>query len=135
VTDARLAGFTDRLAATTLTTGGVTADITRLSITAPCDSWYFPRYPELTRILPQAGLPVAIRDFVLDHRELFDGDLIQFGAWINPGTRMCYLDVITRSPSRVEAKRLARRYGAEGGRQVVAIYNPVRGVTERLEKA
>jgi hypothetical protein len=58
--------------------------------------------------------------------------VIQFGAWINPETRQGYLDLIARSSSRVEAEVLARRYGVQGGRQVVAIYNPVRDLTEWL---
>ena len=128
--DARPA-FLNRLAAVTLTTGGVTADITRLTITPPEDSWYFPRHPGLTRIVPQDALAAEIRDFVTEHHQLFvDG--VRFGAWVNPDSQLCYLDLITWASSRREAERLARRYGEEGGRQVVAIYNPVRGVTERL---
>ncbi|WP_427884945.1 hypothetical protein ACQHIV_22445 [Kribbella sp. GL6] len=119
------------LAAVTLSSGGVTADITRRTITPPRDSWYFPRYPGLTRIVPLDGLAAAIRGFVADHRALFT-DEIQFGAWINPDSRLCYLDLITQLPDQAEAERMARRYGVEGGRKVVAIYNPVRALTVRL---
>ncbi|WP_405056164.1 hypothetical protein OG474_25900 [Kribbella sp. NBC_01505] len=129
---AQLPGFTHRLAAATRATGGVTADITRLSITPVHDSWHFPRYPELTRILPLEDLAGSILAFVQEHQDLFDGEVIQFGAWINPATQLCYLDLITRSSSRDEALELARKYGVQGGRQVVAIYNPVRELTEWL---
>jgi hypothetical protein len=125
------ASFTNQLAATILTTGGVTADITRQTVTPPQDSWYFPRHPGLTRIVPQAGLPTAIRDFVAEHFALFDA-AVQFGAWINPDSQLCYLDLITCLGDQAEAERLACAYGAEGGRQVVAIYNPVRVTTVRL---
>ncbi|MFG1906195.1 hypothetical protein [Kribbella sp. NPDC048928] len=128
--DARPA-FPSRLAAVTLTTGGVTADINHETIGPALDSWYFPRYPGLTMIVPQDGLATAIDDFVDDHRALFT-DEVQFGAWINPDSRLCYLDLITHAPERGLAEELAGRYGVEGGRRVVAIYNPVRAVTVRL---
>jgi hypothetical protein len=45
-----------------------------LSVTPLHDSWHFPRYPELTRILPLEDLAGSMLDFVQDHHTLFDGE-------------------------------------------------------------
>jgi hypothetical protein len=48
------------------------------------------------------------------------------------GDRVVYLDLITTAPSVREGLALARRYGPEGGRPVVAICDPLRGTTVRV---
>jgi hypothetical protein len=124
--------FTDLLVGTIQQTGGVTADITAGRLIPAPDAWLLPRYPGLTRIVPLTGLKESLTDFIETHRPVFDGELVQFGAWINPVGRQCYLDLIVQVPSQSEAERLAGRYGREGGRRIEAIHNPALGRTVRL---
>jgi hypothetical protein len=123
--------FVRDLVAITLSTGGATADVPRRVVLQPDDRWYFPRFPELTRIVPLADLEAAFSSFIADHLATFD-DTVRFGAWINPTSRTCYLDLITHVPTEAQAELLAHRYGREAGRPVVAIYNPLRRLTTYL---
>jgi hypothetical protein len=127
-----LPAFVRDLVAITLSTGGATADIPRRLLLRPDDRWYFPRFPELTRIVPLTDLEAAFGSFLSDHLPVFD-DSVRFGAWINPTTQTCYLDLITHAPTEVQAEVLAHRYSREGGRPVVAIYNPLRDLTTYLQ--
>lgn len=126
-----LTAFIRNLVATTLRTGGATADVPRRQLLQPDDQWYFPRFPELTRILPLTDLDTAFGGFISAHLTAFD-DTVRFGAWINTADRTCYLDLITHAPTEAQAAALARRYGREAGRPVVAIYNPLRDLTTYL---
>jgi hypothetical protein len=125
------ASFIRDLVSTTTRTGGATADIPRRRLLRPDDRWYFPRFPELTRIVPLTGLEAAFGSFISDHLTAF-GDSVRFGAWINPTSRTCYLDLITHAPTEAQAEALAHRYSRDGGRPIVAIYNPLRGLTTYL---
>ncbi|MFI5709716.1 hypothetical protein [Kribbella sp. NPDC051620] len=124
--------FADLLVGAIQQNGGVTADITAGRLTPARDAWLLPRYPALTRIVPLAGLRASVVDFIETHKSVFDGDLVQFGGWINPVGRRCYLDLIVQAESQAEAERLAGRYGREGGRRIEAIHNPALGRTVRL---
>lgn len=112
--------------------GGVTADVTRRRLTPARDAWLLPRYPGLTRIVPLTELRESVADFLSAHQAVFDGEKVQFGGWINPVGRKCYLDLIVQVSSQSEAERLAGRYGREGGRRIEAIHNPALGRTVRL---
>ncbi|HVX43738.1 MAG TPA: hypothetical protein VHC49_07620 [Mycobacteriales bacterium] len=109
--------------------GGTTADLH--SLVVPTDQWYFPRFPEHTQIVSLADLPSSLERFVGIHRAVLAGGLL-LGTWINPDNRMCYLDLITRVAAEHRALELARHYSRLGGRDIVAICNPVRGITRRV---
>ena len=123
-------GLADEIVAATLADGGATVDVTSGTLLTADDSWYFPRYPECTRIVPVDGLAAAVLAFAIDHEDVLRTERRWLGTWLNPGSGQCYLDVITRSASRSEALALARRYGREGGRRILAICNPLRQATE-----
>jgi hypothetical protein len=117
------------ICAETFRRGGATADLH--SLVPPTDQWYFPRFPEHTQIVPLTALAPSVGCFVRVHRSALAGDLL-LGTWINPDNRMCYLDLITRVAAEHRALELARHYSRLGGRDILAICNPVRGITRRV---
>ncbi len=125
----------EQIVRTTLDHGGTTADLRTMRIHPAEDAWYFPRFPERTMIVALTGLASSVSGFIEQHREaLITGDL-WLGTWINPESRKCYLDLITRSTDRQDALELARSYSRSGGRKIIAICNPLRRLTVDLDNA
>lgn len=117
---------------TTLDQGGSTTDLVAGRVLPATDAWYFPRFPGRTRIVPLPSLGDSVRSFIDEHRETLTADSLWLGTWINPETRTCYLDLITRTVDEQEARALARTYSREGGRRIIAICNPKRRLTRAV---
>jgi hypothetical protein len=117
------------VAAATRRNGGATVDAGTGALRAPDDRWYFPRYPDLTAIVPPAGLEGALGAFVEHHRGRLASEGLLLGTWIRPATGHCYLDLITSAAGSAEALVLARRFSRLHGRRILAVCNPLRGRT------
>jgi hypothetical protein len=115
--------------------GGTTADLRTMKILPAIDAWYFPRFPEWTMIVALTDLDSSVSHFIEVHREMLITGNLWLGTWINPETRTCYLDLITRTADAQEALALARRYSRYGGRKIIAICNPSRRQTLDLDDA
>lgn len=118
-----------RVVRATLEDGGATVDLTRGTMMEPRDRWYFPRHPELTRIVPVQCLAATIGGFVSEHARLWTRRGLLLGTWVNPDSGDCYVDLITHESSRARALDAARRHGRDGRRAIVALCNPHRRLT------
>jgi len=106
-------------------TGGVTLDLSNLSIVQPKNRWYFPKYPSKTKIIfSEKILSREIIKFTKENILLFQQKKIFLGIWINPDTSEYYFDITTYLIDRKEAIKMARIYGKEQGRKILSIYNP-----------
>ena len=129
------APLVEQIVRMTLDHGGTTADLRTMRIQPVEDAWYFPRFPERTMIVTLTELGSSVSRFIELHREALITGGLWLGTWINPETRTCYLDLITRSADQHEAVELARRYSRDGGRKIIAICNPSRRLTVDLDNA
>jgi hypothetical protein len=125
--------FVERIVAAIRADGGANACVVGERLLPPEDAWSFPRYPERTRIIaPGADLVAELAAFIAANDAQLRAAGCYLGAWINPQTREVYLDIATSRAELGEALALARMLGAQGGRAVVAIYNPARRETVYL---
>lgn len=130
--DQATAVLVEQIVRLTLDHGGTTADLMTMRTLPAVDAWYFPRFPERTMIVPLTDLAPSVHRFIGLHRDTLTDDNIWLGTWINPETRACYLDLITRNADQHEALKLARRYSRVGGRKIIAICNPRRRQTRQV---
>jgi hypothetical protein len=133
--DQSSAFLVEQIVRATLDHGGTTADLRTMKIVPAIDAWYFPRFPERTMIVALTDLDSSVSRFIEVHRETLITGNLWLGTWINPETRACYLDLITRTADQHEALHLARRYSRDGGRKIIAICNPSRRQTLDVDSA
>ncbi len=111
-------------------TGGVSANLRQQKILPDQDWWMFPKYPSITKILPQKiDLELEIGNFVKENMQLLAEKDTYLGIWLNPKTKDYYFDVTTAVDDKKQALEKARKVSMKEGRNIVAIYNPIRDET------
>lgn len=114
-------------------TGGVSASVEQRKLLNPRDSWYFPKYPSRTRIVPQSvNLLIELETFIKDNMELLLEEDTFLGVWLNPNTGHYYIDITTSIDILDLAKKTAKDISQREGRKIVTLYNPSKNKTEYL---
>lgn len=121
------------IAATTIQDGGVTYSFAKNEFITAADAWFYPQYPAITRIVPVNDLTQALSDYVDRHAELLEQNNMFLGTWMNPESKNCHLDITTCRATKEEARKEARRINGEDSGQILAIYNPQRDTSVRLD--
>lgn len=99
------------------------------------DVWCFPKYPSRTIILPSTvDLAASLSEFVDQNKDVLCEEDCWLGTWQNPQTGEYYLDVATGIGDFSMACETAQRLSLMGGRQIVAMYNPLRKETYYLRE-
>jgi len=108
-------------------TGGVSVDIKTRKIIPRQDCWMFPKYPSKTQILSHSTiLRTTIIEFINTNRKrLLEPDCF-LGIWLNPKSKEYYFDITTTERNEDDAIHRAKKVSELDGRNIVAIYNPLK---------
>jgi len=111
-------------------TSGVSVDIKTWKIIPRQDNWLFPKYPSKTRILPYGiNLKSSIIEYLDNNTEwLLESDCF-LGIWLNPKSKEFYFDITTTENNKDIAIQRAKKISVLEGRNIVAIYNPLKKKT------
>lgn len=120
------AGFLQEIAEKAVRDGGVSADMQALKTVGGLDEWLFPRWPDLTTVVPEKRLAAALAEFTAAHRGKLTAD-VYLGVWRHDGKY--YIDLNAHAPSVKDAASLARTYSAESKRDIISAYNPAQDKT------
>lgn len=110
--------------------GGVTADIAQSKIIENLDEWVFPRWPDLTSIVPENRLEASLVEFMNKHNREF-AEKKYLGMWRDKNN-MYYIDVNVHIKKLAEARRLAKTYSKDSSRGIISLYNPAKNKLEYL---
>lgn len=90
----------------------------------------FPKYPSKTRILPHdKNLKRTIIEYLdTNSKWLLEPDCF-LGIWLNPNSHDYYFDITTAESDENLAIQRAKQVSIMDGRNIVAIYNPLKKKT------
>lgn len=111
--------------------GGITVDILSMKIIDQLDEWLFPKYPDLTSIVPAKRLENALVEFVGKNKQQLHADTY-LGIWRGEDG-MYYIDANAHIKSIEDARRLARTYSQGSSRNIISAYNPALDRTEYFD--
>lgn len=108
----------------TIKAGGTTFDMGTQSFVTSINSWFYPKYPGITQIVPVSELDSVLAVFISSNKELLSEKNCYLGTWLNPESQRVYLDVTTYQSSLENALFEAREISEKQGRKIVTVYNP-----------
>lgn len=118
--------FLEKIAKKAVQEGGISADLQELTIVNNLDEWLFPRWPDLTVIVPAKRLAAALAEFTATHKDKLTDD-IYLGVWRHAGKY--YIDINAHTTTFKDAENLAKSYSTESERTILSAYNPAQGKT------
>lgn len=114
--------------------GGATTKIDTLEFLQETDCWVFPKYPQITLVLPSdADIEYGIKQFILSNLDLLITANWWLGTWINTINTNYHIDIITMCEVMEIALSTAQNIGKANGHGIVALYNPKYRRTVYLE--
>lgn len=93
------------------------------------DYWYFPAFPDRTKIVAPERLEPAFAEFIATNAQDLARRGRYLGIWRNPQNGDYYLDINTRATSKEQAVKRMEQINKVSKRHILAAYNPVRDVT------
>ena len=112
--------------------GGATFNVTTKQFVASVDEWLFPKHPELTTVVTEERLRMALAEFTAQHADKFTDD-VYLGVWRGDDDRY-YIDLNAHVESIEDARRLARTYSDTSDRSIISAYNPLQQKTQYFEE-
>ena len=105
--------------------GGVTARRDGTTIES-YDGWIFPKYPDLTKKVPENRLEPALAEFLEQSSGVMENsDLI--GVWREDNEY--FIDINIHAATYDDARKIARSIESESTRSIIGVYNPARNET------
>ena len=93
------------------------------------DYWYFPAFPDKTKIVAPERLEAAFAEFAATHAQDLARRGRYLGIWRNPHTGDYYLDINTRAKTKEQAIKRMEQINKVSKRHILAAYNPARDDT------
>lgn len=106
--------------------GGVTYDAKGQQFVKKQDQWVFPRWPDLTTIIPEARLKPALMEFVANYSDKLN-DKVYLGVWRKQ--QKYFIDCNAYTASFEDARVLAKAYSKDSQRSIISAYNPAKNVS------
>lgn len=122
--------FLDEIVERAIQDGGVTVELGSQKVIEQLDEWLFPRWPDLTVVVPANRLEPAIAEFIAAHRDKMHDTYL--GIWYENGNY--YIDANAHIANLGDARRVARTYSEQSSRAIISAYNPARDKTEYFQK-
>ena len=107
--------------------GGVTVDVPTRKIIDNLDEWIMPRWPDITKIVPESRLEAAVAEFVVSYHDKLSNDEY-LGIWRDDDGRY-NIDINIHVTSFDDAKKLAQELSIQNGRDIRSAYNPAHDET------
>jgi len=93
------------------------------------DYWYFPAFPDKTKIVTPERLEPAFAEFTATYAQELAWPGRYLGLWRNPKTGNYYLDINIRATTKEQALKRMEQINKVSKRRILAAYNPSRDTT------
>lgn len=93
------------------------------------DYWYFPAFPDKTKIVSHERLEPAFAEFTAMHAQDLARRGHYLGLWRNPQNGNYYLDINTRTTTKEQAIKCMEQINKVSQRRILAAYSPARNTT------